>query len=125
MKHFQFMTLIFCTLALMACGSDNAENSAAPAQSSPTVASSSGTEEHPGKEIYNNYCMSCHMPGLSGAPKLGDVAAWAPRIAKGKDLLVQTTIEGVQPAMPPRGMCFSCSDEDIVAVVDYMIQQSQ
>ena len=104
------------------------------AESNPTTQSSSApssadaaavSDAHPGKEIYQNYCFSCHLSGLSGAPKLGDVEAWAPRIAKGRDLLLQTTIAGVQPAMPPRGMCFDCSDEELGAVVDYMIEQSQ
>ena len=124
MKYFQLMTLTFCTLTLMACGGENPSNETASATPS-TAGSASAAEGHPGEEIYNNYCFSCHTPGLSGAPKLGDAEAWRPRIAKGKDLLVQATIEGVQPAMPPRGMCFNCSDEDIEAAVDYMIEQSQ
>ncbi len=94
-----------------------------PAATQSAAVAASGA--HPGAEIYQNFCFSCHTPGLSGAPKLGDVEAWGPRIAKGKALLVQATIEGVQPAMPPRGMCFSCSDEDLAAAVDYMIEKSQ
>lgn len=80
---------------------------------------------HPGEQIYQNYCFSCHTPGLSGAPKTGDAEAWAPRIAKGPDLLLSTTIEGIPPAMPPRGMCFDCSDKDLAAAIDYMVQKSQ
>ena len=80
---------------------------------------------HPGKEIYDQFCYSCHTPGLSGAPQLGDVEDWGPRIAKGRALLVAATIEGIAPAMPQRGLCLSCSDEELAAAVDYMIEQSQ
>ena len=76
---------------------------------------SASTAGHAGEAIYDNYCFSCHNTGLSGAPILGDVEAWAPRIAKGPELLLQTTIEGIAPAMPPRGLCFDCSDEDLAA----------
>jgi cytochrome c5 len=62
---------------------------------------------------------------LNSAPILGDVDAWGARIAKGQALLLQSTIEGIQPAMPPRGMCFSCSDDELAAAVDYMIAESQ
>ena len=97
------------------------QQTAADGQQTAAVASPA----HPGEEIYQNYCFSCHTPGLSGAPKLGDVEAWRPRIAKGPDLLLQATLDGVAPAMPPRGMCFNCSDEDLAAAVDYMIIESQ
>ena len=78
-----------------------------------------------GEKIYGESCFSCHAAGLSGAPKLGDVEAWAPRIAKGEALLLQATIEGVPPAMPPRGICMSCSDEELASAITYMIAQSQ
>jgi cytochrome c5 len=80
---------------------------------------------HPGQETYEQYCYSCHTPGLSGAPQLGDAEAWGPRIAKGRDLLIAATINGIAPAMPQRGLCLSCSDEELAAAVDYMIEQSQ
>ena len=108
-------------LLLMSCGSDQ----------SPTSADAGGLVEggqaaaHPGEKVYQQYCFSCHTPGLSGAPKLGDVEAWAPRIAKGPDLLMQATIEGIQPAMPPRGLCVSCSQEDLAQAIDYMVSKSQ
>ncbi len=78
-----------------------------------------------GEKIYGEYCFSCHTPGLSGAPKLGDVEAWAPRIAKGEALLLAATIEGVPPAMPPRGICMSCSDDELANAIAYMIAKSQ
>jgi len=97
----------------------------APAAGGAAVQGAPGAGAAKGEEVYNNYCASCHNPGLSGAPKLGDTQAWAPRIAKVKALLLEATIAGVQPAMPPRGMCFSCSDEDLAAAVDFMVERSQ
>ncbi|XOV84691.1 MAG: c-type cytochrome [bacterium] len=109
----------------MACGQADTP----PASPGETVAAvdqaNAAPPAHPGEKTYQNYCFSCHTPGLSGAPKTGDVEAWAPRIAKGADLLLATTIEGIPPAMPPRGMCFDCSDEDLAAAIDYMVQRSQ
>ncbi|MAI16540.1 MAG: cytochrome c5 family protein [Gammaproteobacteria bacterium] len=80
---------------------------------------------HPGKEIYDQYCYSCHNPGLNGAPRLGDAEAWAPRIAQGRAILLTSTLEGIAPAMPQRGLCLSCSDDDLAAAVDYMIEEGQ
>ena len=78
-----------------------------------------------GEKTYQTFCFSCHAAGLSGAPKLGDVEAWAPRIAQGPDVLLKRTIEGIPPAMPPRGLCMGCSDADLAAVVEYMVNASQ
>jgi cytochrome c5 len=62
---------------------------------------------------------------MNGAPRLGDSEAWAPRIAQGRSVLLTSTIEGIAPAMPQRGLCLSCSDEDLAAAVDYMVEESQ
>ena len=106
---------------LAGCGQTQESTDTAQAPASKAAAE----KVHPGKEIYDNYCFSCHTPGLSGSPKLGDVEAWAPRIAKGRDLLLQTTIEGIPPAMPPRGICMDCSDEQLSQAIDYMVMKSQ
>ncbi len=49
-------------------------------------ANAAGADDH-GKKIYDTTCMACHAAGVAGAPKLGDKAAWAPRIAQGMDTL--------------------------------------
>ena len=72
--------------------------------------------------IYNTYCVACHAAGIAGAPKLGDAAAWAPRLAKGNEMLVTNAINGIG-AMPAKGTCMSCSDEDIRVTVEYMLAQ--
>lgn len=55
-----------------------------------------------GEEIYNGVCGACHTAGVAGAPKLGDTAAWAPRLAQGLDGLVKSATAG-KNAMPPKG----------------------
>ncbi len=79
-----------------------------------------------GEEVYNAACMACHMTGAAGAPKLGDVAAWSDRIAKGMDALHDAGINGVPgTGMIAKGGCMNCSDEEVIAAVDYMVENSQ
>lgn len=79
------------------------------------------SEAHPGEAVYNRSCFSCHAGGVAGAPIPGDTEAWAPRVAKGRDVLLQSVKEGMPPGMPPMGLCMSCSDEDLEVVIDYML----
>lgn len=69
--------------------------------------------------LYTQACAACHIAGVAGAPKLGDKAAWAPRVAMGVDALTASVIKG-KGAMPPRGGSTG-SDADIKAVVQYMV----
>jgi cytochrome c5 len=73
----------------------------------------------PDMDKYNKSCAVCHASGAANAPKTGDAAAWEPRMAKGMDTLVQSVQNGLN-AMPPKGMCFDCSDEDYQAMITYM-----
>ena len=75
-----------------------------------------------GEAIYKQSCMACHAAGVAGAPKLGDSEAWSPRIAKGTDALVQSVAKGLN-AMPPKGGCMTCSDEELRGAVEYMVSQ--
>ena len=77
-----------------------------------------------GQEIYEGNCVACHNTGAAGAPKLGDVAAWSPRIGKGVETLYSNAIGGIN-SMPPMGLCGSCSEDDIKAAVDHLVAQSQ
>ena len=79
-----------------------------------------------GEDVYNSACMACHSTGAGGAPKIGDVAAWADRIAKGNDVLYASGVEGVPgTGMIAKGGCMNCSDEEIHAAVDFMVAGSQ
>lgn len=77
---------------------------------------------HPGETVYNRSCFSCHAGGVAGAPKPGDAEAWAPRIAKGRAALLQSTKEGIAPGMPAMGLCNSCTDEQLAEAIDFMLQ---
>jgi len=73
-----------------------------------------------GKKVYDTVCMACHTPGAAGAPKLGDKAAWAPRLKTGMDVLYASAIKG-KNAMPPKGGNAALPDADVKAAVDYLV----
>lgn len=95
---------------------------AAPAAEAPAATASAG-DLAKGEQVYNANCVSCHGAGVMGAPKLGDKAAWEPRIAKGKDSVHNNALNGVK-LMPPKGGNASLKDEDVKAAVDYMISKA-
>lgn len=64
-------------------------------------------------------CGICHNSGVAGAPKIGDTAAWKPRMAKGMDQMVESVVKGMG-AMPPRGMCVECGTDDYKAIIKRM-----
>ncbi len=73
--------------------------------------------------LYGQVCAACHMAGVANAPKLGDKAAWAPRIATGVDALTASAIKG-KGAMPPKGGS-AAPDSEIKAVVQYMVNAAK
>ena len=77
-----------------------------------------------GKGVYEQICQACHAAGLTGAPKLGDKTAWAPRIARGETVLMQNALKGIR-MMPPRGGNPGLSDEQVRAAVAYMVERSR
>jgi cytochrome c5 len=81
-----------------------------------------------GTSVYQNACMACHAAGIAGAPRVGDAAAWAERIAQGNDTLYTNAIQGLQGqagVMPAKGGNMSLSDDEVKAAVDHMVAQSQ
>ena len=77
-----------------------------------------------GATIYQNLCGGCHTAGVAGAPKLV-AAAWTARIAQGMDVLHAHAIEGYQGdagIMPPKGGNPALTDEQVVATVDWMVE---
>lgn len=76
------------------------------------------------EDMYNTKCSSCHGAGVMGAPVPGNADQWAARIAKGTDALYTSALSGIN-MMPPKGGCADCSDDDIKAIVDFMVSKSQ
>ena len=74
-----------------------------------------------GSDIYAKACVACHSVGVLNAPKLGDAADWAPRMLQGFDTVWQNAIKGIG-AMPAMGTCGDCSDDDIKAAIEHMIE---
>jgi len=75
-----------------------------------------------GKAIYSKVCVACHGTGVANAPKLGDKAAWAPRMEVGIDGMLKFAIAG-KGAMPPRGGNPNLSDAELRAAIEYMVSQ--
>ncbi|MBU1396450.1 MAG: c-type cytochrome [Gammaproteobacteria bacterium] len=77
-----------------------------------------------GQQIYRQACAFCHDKGVAGAPKIGDVATWSPRLAQGMEALHVAALRG-KGAMPAKGGNPSLSDADVIAAVDYLVAQSR
>lgn len=71
------------------------------------------------QDIYNKTCIACHASGVAGAPKTGDSEAWKSRLALGIDALVVSAKNG-KGAMPPRGLCADCTDEEFKSLITLM-----
>jgi cytochrome c5 len=54
-----------------------------------------------GQQVFAGQCAACHAAGVAGAPKMGDAAAWAPRLKAGLDALLASAIKG-KGNMPPQ-----------------------
>ena len=100
------------------------EPEAAPAPAADAAATAAAAGPKSGEQVYNSNCVACHGTGAAGAPKLGDTAAWAPRIAAGMDSLLANATNGLK-AMPPKGLCMTCSEAELQGAVEYMVNNSQ
>lgn len=89
------------------------------------TAAGNGEPKQP-ETVYNSFCAACHGSGANNAPVYGNAEAWAPRIAKGNDALMESLVNGYNNgAMPAKGLCMDCSTEDLQATLDYMLQAVQ
>jgi cytochrome c5 len=96
-----------------------------PAGATAQAAPAAAAEPKTGQELVAQTCSTCHGSGLVGSPKLGDAAAWKPRIAKGKATLYEHALKGftgTSGTMPPKGGS-TASDALVQQAVDYMVSQ--
>ena len=77
-----------------------------------------------GETIYNTVCTACHAAGLAGAPKTGDKAAWAPRMAAGFDAMLKNASNG-KGAMPAKGGAADLTDAELKAAVEYLVGKAK
>lgn len=120
MKSGLGMAPVFGALALMlsACG-----NSSTPASTTQASVTPPPPPADPAlARVYDQTCRACHASSRTGAPMAGDQAAWAPRMKQGMDVLVEHTINGYN-GMPPLGACMDCSEDDFIALINYMAGQ--
>lgn len=91
-----------------------------------TLSGAAGGAPKDPETVYSTYCFACHGTGANNAPVLGNVEHWAPRIEKGIDALYESAINGFNNgAMPPKGLCADCSDDEVKATVDHIVMMSQ
>ena len=110
-----------------AVGQMNLASNTTVSSTTTQVVAATATAVIDGKKIYNGMCVACHGAGVAGAPRVGDKGAWAKRIDQGASTLYANAINGVQGSsgvMPAKGGNPALSDDEIKAVVDYMVAQS-
>lgn len=88
------------------------------------AAAASDGKPKDGASVFNSVCGACHNTGAAGAPKAGDKAAWAPRLAQGKEGLYKSALNG-KNAMPARGGASDLSDAEVKAAVDHLLGLSK
>ncbi len=81
-------------------------------------------DEELGQEIYERYCVVCHKDGLAGAPRFRNEQDWKPRLTgRTLDDLVASSLKGLN-AMPAKGTCIKCNEDDLKAAISYMLPKS-
>lgn len=89
------------------------------------VATAGGGGARSGEEVYSTKCFTCHATGAAGAPKLGDAADWQARLdERGLEGLYASAITGFQ-GMPAKGLCMDCTEEELKAAVDHIMEESK
>lgn len=74
-----------------------------------------------GEAVYGTFCAACHDTGVIDAPKKGDANDWGPRLDQGLDVLTDHALNGFN-AMPAKGSCIDCSDDEIIAAINHMLE---
>lgn len=116
--HTQFTVVLLFCMGLMGCNNTIESNIDTAGQNQVVV------QQESVQKLWARTCALCHAGGEGGAPRIGVAQEWAPRLSKGKKLLLSHTIEGFND-MPPLGYCMSCSKEEFSALIDFMAGPSR
>ncbi len=102
-------------------GSVRTQANSQPAPAAEVKPAVAAAPQAPGQATYEQFCTTCHQNGLAGAPIFRDAASWKTRMAaKNIDALTASAIKGIN-AMPPKGTCSDCTDEQIKEAIQYML----
>lgn len=127
--HIKTLLPLLLVGLLVACGkSETPKSEAPPAAATPAPVADAAADGGKGAELFKKTCAMCHQTGVAGAPKLGDKADWAPRIAQGQDTLYKHAIEGfngAKGAMPAKGGNPALGDDAVKVIVDFMVAKAQ
>ena len=127
--HIKTLLPLLLVGLLVACGkSETPKSDAPPAAATPAPVADAAADGGKGAELFKKTCAMCHQTGVAGAPKLGDKADWAPRIAQGQDTLYKHAIEGfngAKGAMPAKGGNPALGDDEVKVIVDFMVAKAQ
>jgi len=114
MKTIPILALLLCAALLGACS---------PSAPADQPSNAEAERHHPAEPqlaaLYERACMNCHARRESQSPMTGHRSAWAPRLAKGPDVLLQSVKNGLG-SMPPMGLCPDCSDAELRALIQFM-----
>ena len=124
-KAIRNLAVLALVLVVQGC-SKEAPPPAAKAVTPPPAAASGTGAQASGEDVYKKTCAACHDQGIAGAPKLGDKAAWEPRIKTGLDALYTVGLKGKPgTGMVAKGGNASLSDAEVKAAVDYMVSKAR
>ena len=115
MKISYLLMSLLLMSSLISCGKSNSSDTATAEVTAPS---------HPGAALYKANCKVCHAGGINGAPILGNIKMWGPRLGQGKETLVSHAINGFG-LMPAKGGKTHLTDDQIATIVDYMIQEAK
>lgn len=127
----KLMLILLAALALVACSKKEEAPTSTAAQpavevpKSPEKSASNG-QSAKGEKVFKATCSMCHQTGAAGAPIMGNINEWAPRIAQGMPTLYDHALKGFagkKGMMPAKGGNPSLSDNDVKAGVDYMVSK--
>ena len=116
-KSLRIPALLLLACVLVGCGGPEQGDTAALEKAARSLVPKNGELA----EVYNRSCRSCHTVAATGSPLTGDTAAWAPRMAKGMNTLVDNVINGFG-GMPPFGLCMDCEPAQFEALILFMAE---